>query len=64
MMTPFHKESAFVEIGFSQHNKHGNVVCGDTFLSKMVDGKNRIVSVLSDGLGSGIKASVLRYTLK
>lgn len=59
MMTPFQKESAFVEIGFSQHNKHGNVVCGDTFLSKMVDGKNRIVSVLSDGLGSGIKASVL-----
>jgi len=59
MMSPINKESTFVEIGFSQINKHGNLVCGDAFLTKMVDGKNRFVSVLSDGLGSGIKASVL-----
>lgn len=58
-MSTINKESTFVEIGFSQINKHGNLVCGDAFLTKMVDGKNRFVTVLSDGLGSGIKASVL-----
>ncbi len=49
----------FVEIGCFQKNKNGNIVCGDTFLSKKVKEKNRYIAVLSDGLGSGIKASVL-----
>lgn len=48
-----------IEIGAYQQNKNGKVVCGDTFLSKKVSGENRYVAVLSDGLGSGIKASVL-----
>jgi len=48
-----------IEIGAYQQNKSGKVVCGDTFLSKKVSGENRYVAVLSDGLGSGIKASVL-----
>lgn len=48
-----------IEIGAYQLSKHGKVVCGDTFLSKKVAGENRYVAVLSDGLGSGIKASVL-----
>jgi len=48
-----------IEIGAYQLSKHGKVVCGDTFLSKKVEGENRYVAVLSDGLGSGIKANVL-----
>jgi hypothetical protein len=48
-----------IEIGAYQLSKNGKVVCGDTFLSKKVAGENRYVAVLSDGLGSGIKANVL-----
>ena len=48
-----------IEIGAYQLNKNNKVVCGDTFLSKKVSGENRYVAVLSDGLGSGIKANVL-----
>jgi len=49
----------FVEIDYSQVNKKRNVVCGDVFISKKVKGEDRIVSVLADGLGSGVKANVL-----
>ncbi|MFA8449750.1 MAG: SpoIIE family protein phosphatase [Bacteroidales bacterium] len=49
----------FLEIGVKQNNKHGNLSCGDTFLSKKVKEENRLVAVLSDGLGSGVKANVL-----
>ncbi|MFO7895512.1 MAG: SpoIIE family protein phosphatase [Candidatus Cloacimonadales bacterium] len=49
----------YVEIDYTQVNKKRNVVCGDVFISKKVKGEDRIVSVLADGLGSGIKANVL-----
>lgn len=49
----------FIEVGHCQEFKHGETVGGDMFLSQKIDGDERIVSVLSDGLGSGIKASVL-----
>lgn len=52
-------ENIFIEIGSSQENKHGHVVCGDAFLSRKINEENRNVAVLSDGLGSGIKACVL-----
>ena len=50
----------FIEVDFFQKNKAGNVVCGDSFMSQKLKGEGRIISVLSDGLGSGIKASVLQ----
>ncbi len=49
----------FVEIDCQQKNKQGKEVCGDCFLSKKIKEEERIVAVLSDGLGSGIKANVL-----
>ena len=49
----------FIEVDFFQKNKAGNVVCGDSFMSQKLKGEGRIISVLSDGLGSGIKACVL-----
>jgi hypothetical protein len=49
----------FIEVGFRQVGKHGQPVCGDSFLSRRIDGENRIIAVLADGLGSGVKASVL-----
>lgn len=49
----------FIEVDCFQKNKTGNVVCGDSFMSQKLKDEGRIISVLSDGLGSGIKASVL-----
>ncbi|HLO68012.1 MAG TPA: SpoIIE family protein phosphatase [Holophaga sp.] len=49
----------FLEVGHHQERKQGQAACGDVFLSQKVEEGNRIISVLADGLGSGIKASVL-----
>ena len=49
----------FIEIAHTQEFKNGNVVGGDTFLSKSISGGERFGAVLSDGLGSGIRANVL-----
>ena len=49
----------FVEVGHYQICKHGQGAPGDMFLSEKNDSTGRIISVLSDGLGSGIKAGVL-----
>lgn len=49
----------FIELEYSQLNKHGNYVCGDVCLSRKIKAENRTISVLSDGLGSGIKANIL-----
>ncbi len=49
----------FVEVDHAQVSKHNKQVPGDVFLSRKVETDKRIVSVLSDGLGSGIKANVL-----
>lgn len=49
----------FIEVDCFQKNKAGNIVCGDSFMSQKLKEEDRIISVLSDGLGSGIKASVL-----
>ena len=48
----------FVELGHYQVRKRGQGAEGDAFLSRKAD-DGRIISVLSDGLGSGIKAGVL-----
>lgn len=49
----------FIEIAYSQQFKEGEVVGGDTFVSANIKEENRYIAVLSDGLGSGIKANVL-----
>jgi hypothetical protein len=49
----------FIEIDYCQRAKHGQLITGDVFLTEKVKQEGRIVSVLSDGLGSGVKASVL-----
>ena len=50
---------SFIDIDFCQQAKHGQVVAGDVFLSRKIKEEGRIITVLSDGLGSGVKASVL-----
>ena len=49
----------FIEVDSFQAGKHGQPVSGDAFLSRKVKDTDRIIAVLADGLGSGIKASVL-----
>ena len=53
------EDQFFIEIAHTQEFKNGNVVGGDTFLSKSISGGERFGAVLSDGLGSGIRANVL-----
>lgn len=50
---------SFIEVDSCQRAKHGQLISGDVFLSQKVKQEGRIVSVLADGLGSGVKASVL-----
>jgi hypothetical protein len=50
---------SFIEVDYCQRAKHGQLISGDVFLSRKVEPEGRMISVLSDGLGSGVKASVL-----
>jgi len=50
---------SFIDVDFSQQAKHGQVVAGDVFLSRKIKEEGRLITVLSDGLGSGVKAGVL-----
>jgi hypothetical protein len=49
----------YVEVEHFQVHKHSEPVPGDVFLSRKVPADDRVVSVLADGLGSGVKANVL-----
>ncbi len=51
----------FIEVDHAQEKKAGQAACGDVFLSQKLEAGERVVSVLADGLGSGIKASVLAH---
>jgi hypothetical protein len=50
---------SFIDVDFCLQSKHGQVVAGDVFLSHKIRKEGRLITVLSDGLGSGVKASVL-----
>ena len=50
---------SFIDVDFFQQAKHGQFVAGDVFLSRKIKEEGRIITVLSDGLGSGVKAGVL-----
>jgi hypothetical protein len=50
---------SFIDVDCCQQAKHGQVVAGDVFLSRKIKAEGRVISVLSDGLGSGVKAGVL-----
>lgn len=48
-----------VEIDVQQKRPKGEIACGDVFLSDIFREEGRTILVLSDGIGHGIKASVL-----
>lgn len=49
----------FIEVDSCSQAKRGQVAAGDVFLSRKIKEEGRIITVLSDGLGSGVKANVL-----
>lgn len=53
------KENYYIEIASCNEKKFGYNVCGDVFLSSKIKQESKTIGVLSDGLGSGIKANVL-----
>lgn len=53
------EQNFYVEVNCQQKFHDGEHICGDVFLSERVKEENRIVIVLSDGMGHGVKAAVL-----
>jgi len=53
------EERYHTEVGHFQINHEGEKICGDVFLSKRIPEENRVLCVLSDGMGHGVRANVL-----
>ncbi len=53
------EQNIFLDIYCEQNDHEGETICGDVFLSRRVRDEGRTVVVLSDGMGSGVKANVL-----
>ncbi|PXY02856.1 stage II sporulation protein E [Marinifilum breve] len=49
----------YIEVECQQRNQVGQSICGDVFMSRKLKDEGRTILVLSDGLGSGVKANVL-----
>jgi hypothetical protein len=58
-MTTTNNPDFHVEIDVQQKRPKGEIACGDVFQSDISRGEGRNILVLSDGIGHGIKASVL-----
>jgi hypothetical protein len=52
-------DDLFIEIESCQKNRHGQDICGDSFMTHKLVEEDRVISVLSDGLGHGLKANIL-----
>ncbi len=52
-------ERFHIEVNCQQINHDGEKICGDVFLSRRIKEEGRILTVLSDGMGHGVKANVL-----
>ncbi|KOH46023.1 SpoIIE family protein phosphatase [Sunxiuqinia dokdonensis] len=47
------------DVDIQQKLHHGEVVCGDVFYTRRIKEEGRVILVLSDGIGHGVKANVL-----
>ena len=52
-------EDFYTEVDCIQRNHQGERICGDVFLTRRHNEENRVIVVLSDGMGHGVKANVL-----
>jgi hypothetical protein len=49
----------YIEVNAELKFHHDSRICGDVFLSRRINEENRIIAVLSDGMGHGVKANML-----
>jgi len=49
----------YIEVNSRQRNHDGERICGDVFLYKSIKEEDRVIAVLSDGMGHGVKANIL-----
>ena len=53
------RDALFIDVHHHFCRKWNQNVCGDAFVSKRFHNEGRLIAVLSDGLGSGVKANIL-----
>ena len=58
-MEALKNKDLFLDVGYSQLQKNSQNICGDAFMFRKLAEENRFIAVLSDGLGSGVKANIL-----
>jgi serine phosphatase RsbU (regulator of sigma subunit) len=49
----------YIEVNHQQRNHDGERICGDVYLYKYIKEEDRVITVLSDGMGHGVKANIL-----
>lgn len=49
----------YIEVNSQQRNHDEERICGDVFLYKYIKEEDRVIAVLSDGMGHGVKANIL-----
>jgi len=49
----------YIEVNSQQKNHDGEKICGDVFLYRYIKEEDRVIAVLSDGMGHGVKANIL-----
>jgi hypothetical protein len=49
----------YIEVNSQQRNHDGERICGDVFLYRYIHEEERVIAVLSDGMGHGVKANIL-----
>lgn len=49
----------YIEVNSQQRNHDGEKICGDVFLYRYIKEEDRVIAVLSDGMGHGVKANIL-----
>ena len=52
-------ENLFIDTGYSQCCHYGEKACGDAIAFKRIPAEERLLAVLADGLGHGLKANIL-----
>jgi hypothetical protein len=48
-----------IEVNSQQRNHDGERICGDVFINRYLKEEDRVIVVLSDGMGHGVKANIL-----
>lgn len=49
----------YIEVNCQQRNHDEERICGDVFLNRYIKEEDRVIAVLSDGMGHGVKANIL-----